>query len=167
MSYHFAEHAISPWAQLRAVRATPNQILRAVGVLTPPVDVRDIASRLGIAMHEVPSPGWSGAVQSGSAGAHIWVPGEDAEVRKRFTIAHEIGHLMLHPDVTQFRDTNFRGDPQEASANRFAAALLMPAWMLEHHARALGFDLDELARRFFVSRDAMKYRLLNLGYAIE
>jgi len=53
---------------------------------------------------------------------------------KRFTLSHEIGHYVLHPYVTQFRehpatDAAIRSDlrsPREREADQFAAALLMP-----------------------------------------
>ena len=49
---------------------------------------------------------------------------------QRFTGAHELGHLVLHPDLpTMHRDRNDRPtrDPLERDANQFAAAYLMPA----------------------------------------
>ena len=49
---------------------------------------------------------------------------------QRFTGAHELGHLILHPDLpTMHRDRNDRrtNDPLEREANQFAAAYTMPA----------------------------------------
>jgi len=54
---------------------------------------------------------------------------------QRFTLAHELGHAVLHPGVVAHRDPPMYGDegrqcrtlsPQEKEANRFAAELLMP-----------------------------------------
>src|SRR5690606_41586935 len=54
----------------------------------------------------------------------VWVNVEDAPVRQRFTIAHEIGHIKLHAgdSVIDYRG-NLTGfvDGKEAEANRFAA----------------------------------------------
>lgn len=55
--------------------------------------------------------------------------------KKRFTIAHELGHLLLHPDLVMHRDrplddyskANNSADPIEKQANLFAAFFLMPA----------------------------------------
>lgn len=43
--------------------------------------------------------------------------------RLRFTIAHEIGHLLLH---SQLRDDELEADAAEKEAHRFAGALLLP-----------------------------------------
>jgi len=55
--------------------------------------------------------------------------------KKRFTVAHELGHLLLHPGLVMHRDrplddyskANSRVDPIEREANYFAACFLMPA----------------------------------------
>lgn len=92
--------------------------------------------------------------------------------RARFTIAHEIGHHILH-GVEKDRNTapnftTYAPDPDEVSANQFAAALLIP----EKELRALVEDgrirtLQKLASIFNVSTGAMKYRLIKLGYINE
>lgn len=55
-------------------------------------------------------------------------------VVQRFTLAHEIGHYFLHPNLTYHRDVpiveayheGHRLSPEEREANFFAAELLMP-----------------------------------------
>ncbi len=92
--------------------------------------------------------------------------------RQRFTLAHELGHYILHKEKNSlFEDTTFfRGgsmDSIEYTANEFAAKILMP----EDRVRALidsGIrDLVTLANKFTVSSSAMKYRLEELGYRIK
>lgn len=90
----------------------------------------------------------------------------EPRTRQRFTIAHELGHFALgHRDAP--RDSgNFQasGDFKEVSANRFAAELLMPSELVTHYYRnGLVNSIDDLAMTFGVSRDAMGYRLINLG----
>jgi Zn-dependent peptidase ImmA (M78 family) len=63
-------------------------------------------------------------------------------------------------------------DPKEIEANRFAAALLMPVPFLEKSLKARRLPLresgiQELAREYGVSAQAMNYRLANLGIAID
>lgn len=57
------------------------------------------------------------------------------EPRQRFTLAHEIGHWMLHTATESFRERPNLGDrswqdfarpPEEVEADLFAASLLMP-----------------------------------------
>jgi Zn-dependent peptidase ImmA (M78 family) len=100
--------------------------------------------------------------------------------RQRFTIAHEIGHLLLHRGKEVHIDRTFRVnlrddvsskavDQEEIQANRFAAELLMPRGMLIEDLKTQQIDyeneeaLGELAKRYRVSLQAMTFRLANLG----
>lgn len=140
-----------------------NIVLRAFGIEAPPVPIEDIARGLGVVVHPVRDPGWSGALTWKGDIPHVFLRDEDAPPRKRFTLAHELGHLLLHPTGTMFRDNaRFSGDGREAEANRFAAALLMPMWMLEPLVTRSARTLDELADLFDVSSEAMTYQLDNL-----
>jgi len=102
--------------------------------------------------------------------------------RQRFTIAHECAHLALHREhlsgavhvdkqypVSLNRDaTSAEGsDTREIDANRFAAELLMPEHLLEKALADTPADLvdsqplDDIARKFKVSRQTLEYRLKN------
>ena len=97
--------------------------------------------------------------------------------RRRFTIAHECGHWVLHiagaeqpvccrpDDVSELADVERvrRLRRQEAEANAFARELLMPRALVAAHARATGCNLAALAERFDVSVPAIRLRLLTLG----
>ena len=116
-----------------------------------------------------------------SARTVIGVNSFHAPVRQRFTIAHEIGHLLLHETRAMIVDTHvYRRDEtssmgtkkEEREANRFAAELLMPSDFVE---RAVDDALSEdpgittkqlvsgLASAFQVSEQAMEIRLGNLN----
>ncbi len=102
--------------------------------------------------------------------------------RQRFTLAHEIGHYALHRDMLTSQvhvDKSFpvlMRDPKSASgserreieANQFAAALLMPKSLLEPALDSRTFDIDtdkpleELAKKFRVSKQALEYRIRNI-----
>lgn len=99
--------------------------------------------------------------------------------RRRFTIAHECGHWVLHiarddhavccrpqdvsdhdvADAEQLRQQRRR----EAEANAFARELLMPEPLVVEQAQATGCNLAALAERFDVSVPAIRLRLLTLG----
>ena len=93
--------------------------------------------------------------------------------RQRFTMAHELGHYILHKGKNiEFVDTTFfRSDEMDSieyNANEFASRLLMPEDKLrklidEDRIKNIG----ELASRFEVSSAAMKYRVISLGYRIK
>lgn len=97
------------------------------------------------------------------------------KTRQRFTIAHEIGHHILHADdILHYDDVDdiarvyFRTDKiqssQETEANFFAAELLMPAELIEGCVDNGIEYVHKLAEYFEVSEEAMRYRLINLGY---
>jgi Zn-dependent peptidase ImmA (M78 family) len=118
-----------------------------------------------------------------SEGAVIGVNSLHPEVRQRFTIAHELAHLLLHQPAFQIDEhafVAFRGldsskatDPSEVEANQFAAALLMPERLLSKCILALGEHPDaeraisELSKRFEVSQEAMTIRLTRLGWLTQ
>lgn len=93
--------------------------------------------------------------------------------RQRFTMAHELGHYILHKGKNiEFVDTTFfRSDEKDSieyNANEFASRLLMPESKLrklidEDRIKNIG----ELASIFKVSSAAMKYRVISLGYKIK
>lgn len=96
------------------------------------------------------------------------------EHRRRFTIAHEIGHYILHsaevlhydksdPDKIYLRADNVLG-LDEVEANHFAAELLLPEKLLLKCIENNILSIKDLAERFNVSEDTMRYRLTNLGY---
>ena len=98
--------------------------------------------------------------------------------RRRFTIAHEVGHWVLHRDdianlvVTRTiehvpRDAAKATTPEELrerEANRFAAELLMPEERVHAAVAADGAEVVALAGRFDVSALSMAWRLYNFGY---
>lgn len=147
------------WQHFRERRASATQILRALEVAEPHVDVEWVAQRLGIAVNRAKDPGWAGACKSAGKDAAIWVDNKDPDTRQRFTIAHEIGHLILHPEGIEFRDTSFQGNQLEVEANNFAAELLMPRWMVMPYVKIYGMDAKTLASIFNVSITAMEIRL--------
>ena len=143
-----------------------------------PVQTVPIANDLGLKVYRVPN--WDAntsgvikrdAADGGTSGYAIYVNEKHPEVRRRFTIAHEIGHFCLHKDLIGdgiVEDALWRADNLsnkiEAQANRFAANLLMP-WHLIERANDNGVvDIRDLARAFNVSKDAMSIRLYNAPY---
>jgi Zn-dependent peptidase ImmA (M78 family) len=155
------------WNELRGKRragAAPEEVadmvLRALSVSAPAIDVEGLATSMGISIMSAVGTTWSGAVNSTDRAAAIWVRVSDAPVRRRFTIAHELGHILLHDLGVAFRDDTFTGDSRETQANQFAAQLLMPSWMLA--GAELQAPVPALARRYNVSDQAMKFRIANL-----
>ena len=94
------------------------------------------------------------------------------EVRQRYTLGHELGHYLNHRDsVKSFEDTVFFRNKQKSSmeymADQFAARLLMPEDDVNKLVSEGVKTVKDMASRFGVSLEAMKYRLEQLGYAIK
>jgi Zn-dependent peptidase ImmA (M78 family) len=163
---HLHDQPVPLWKQLRDQgRVSPDHLLSFFGVRAPPVDVTGIARQLGVVLHHVPNPGWFGAVSSTDDHAEIWISTNQSGVKQRFTLAHELGHLLQHPLAVAYRDLNYEPGTSsiEREANHFAACLLMPAWMMGAAMHSTGGSVHRMAHLFDVSESAMSFRLRNLG----
>lgn len=134
-----------------------------------PVVMLPIAKELGLKVFYVDDwdrNGLSGMIKKDAeaeAGYSIFVNNKHNTQRKRFTIAHEIAHYLLHEseigdgivDDAMYRSglTNIK----EVEANNMAANILMPWHLLSEYTT--NSTVDDLANRFNVSRSAMSIRL--------
>ena len=161
------------------IESEADQLLVAAGIHAPPVPVEQVANSLGIKI-ELANIGedCSGVLVRHGNRAIIGVNKKHPRNRQRFSIAHEIGHFVLHEGDTyidngyrvQFRDLESGSGTkgEEMDANAFAAALLMPAEWVKDAFYQQPFDLTEdgvlrmLAQKFQVSTQAMSYRLMRL-----
>jgi Zn-dependent peptidase ImmA (M78 family) len=156
------------------------QILLSADASKAPIDVEEIARSKGVSIHfEKFDADVSGVLVREASGSVIGVQRMHPRTRQRFTIAHELGHLMLHEGDTVHVDRAFRvnfrkesldepRDVEETEANAFAAQLLMPQELIEKVIQSRTLDLEDateierLARIFFVSTQAMNIRLIQL-----
>jgi len=154
------------------------EVLEKRRILRPPVPVEDVAKALGATVLYEPFDGqMSGMIHRRPDGTVVvGINANHAATRQRFSIAHELGHLVLHQSEEFHIDERFpfdfrderasQGtDEREIEANQFAAELLMPHEMLKVAIRKLppttdGDDaVDLLAEQFGVSAKAMAIRL--------
>ena len=160
------------------VRLT-KRLLAENGVTAPPVPVEAIAKAMKCKVVFGPLQDISGILVRSPEGATIGVNERQPPVRRRFTLAHELGHLLLHSGNEVTYDHEFRvnlrspassegKDVEEIEANFFAASLLMPDLFLEADPRTLFIHVDddmavgELAKTYKVSQQAMTLRLARL-----
>ena len=137
-----------------------------------PVDLVALARDLGATVYDVPN--WpdniSGMIRidekyGGSRGYIIYVNQDHPSNRQRFTIAHEIAHIMLHAHlIGEGITTNglYRsGLPNavEWSANRTAGNILMPWPKIKELLDQGVTSVEDMARRFGVSGSAMAIQL--------
>lgn len=81
--------------------------------------------------------------------------------RKRFTLAHELGHLMMHYD---YPIPNFRENEIEKEANAFAGEFLMPSDQIRNSLYRLRLnDLGGFKRYWLTSMKSIIFRAYELG----
>lgn len=165
--------------------------LKSSGVnIEAPIDIEKILEYLELEYNSKPNfrdMHTTGSITVDGSEPLIWAnPFKNKfKERKRFTLAHELGHFMLHiapkGSVENFkpiidetlsfnRDDNW--DYTEMEANNFAAQLLMPAPLIKEESKQLQKTssnltkeeaVEALAEKFQVSSQAMEYRLKSLG----
>lgn len=169
---------------LSNARRQADGLIAKYRIRTAPVDVRDIARRLGLRVIEMNlGDEHSGLLLTQAGLTPCIVVNEDHHPnRQRFTIGHEIGHHVLrhhfgsvHADPVS--SVSYRGakasagtDPKEIAANQFASSLLMPTTLMRRAYARVRTRLErdpesvvsELARDFEVSDQAMTLRLKSL-----
>ncbi len=169
----------------KLIRNIVDKLISEAHCTRPPVDVEAIAERNKTVVHRRGvDENFSGYLIRNTAQSSgvIGVNSKHPLNRQRFTIAHELGHFLLHGGNSVHIDKQFsvmRRDkdsskgtsPQEMEANLFAAELLIPEAFLARDMKEAGsFDLPEddrvaeLANKYQVSQQAMTIRLTTLGY---
>lgn len=158
------------------------KLLADHGITEPPVPVETFVPSLGARLSTQPLQGdISGMLYRDGVNAIVGVNSADSPTRQRFTIAHELGHLLMHEGrpmiveklvrVNLRRTSTVASEREEREANQFAAELLMPEELVRREVTKLVGEqslvsdrwlVAELAKRFDVSGQAMEYRLVNL-----
>jgi Zn-dependent peptidase ImmA (M78 family) len=114
--------------------------------------------------------GFDGLAASSDDVKLILLAASHVPARQRFTLAHELGHLLAGDDQEVHLDRDIfdkaqAKDPSEMRANAFASAFLMPEGMLRDVVGSTGLT-DEtfaaLACDLMVTPSALGYRLLHL-----
>lgn len=157
------------------------------------IDVRAIADACDIAVKfdNVEHSGWSvNSQEEGIENKEIMINQLEPEYRQRFTLGHELGHIILGhtgksyrtQDMTKYIDTLDR--MHEVSANNFSAELIMPkklVWKalfktIEElgYSQTQNFDeqdieiiVERLANVLNVSKQALNFRIKNLGVFVD
>jgi Zn-dependent peptidase ImmA (M78 family) len=139
--------------------------------IVPPIDVYEIARNNGLEVIEKVFPDdqadISGFVTAQDGIGKLYVNMLDNPTRRRFTVAHELGHWQLHREELRSnpqRSILFRiaigrlnKDPIERDANIFAANLLVPLDLLGKYKK--DNSNEQLAAKFGVSTEVIGYRL--------
>jgi Zn-dependent peptidase ImmA (M78 family) len=151
-------------------RSAAIELLESAGLSEPPVDPVSISRNLGVQVFFVEFGGENDRNVSGFYDCEddvIMVNKHEFPLRQTFTVAHELGHKVLHEEWAKsdnyrvlLRDPSIReSNPIEQEANHFAANLLMPQFMMDNYYT---LPVSQLSRLFAVSVPAVRNRLQSL-----
>lgn len=164
----------------RYIEEISESVLRKSSFFKPGFDVEKLAKKLGVLIHPANlDHGVSGLFVRIEGKPVISVAKSEDPKRVRFTIAHELGHFILHSNRKDlfvdhspkilFRDSASSTGEEliEREANHFAASLLMPEKLITEQIKMVSKKNEQvsaLAKKFKVSEMAMSFRLSNLGF---
>ncbi len=152
----------------REIDISINQLWIDTGLTYPKNSLLEIAEKIGVEVRSMDLPPFDGKKVKGvikwdeNGKAQIYVSDSLVDTTKAFTIAHELGHFILHKGTENFRidlfDYSSEIEPIETEANYFAAALLMPE---ENFKEILSLTNDKkiVAKFFGVSVPAVENRI--------
>lgn len=157
------------------IRALARGFLKKNKLYNFPVNLKKAAEIVGAEIiYEELSPKISGLVIEINDSNYQYLIGININKHfnhRRFTIAHELGHIILNHlkkqqimcEIGLLNNKNKKIDDFEREANIFASELLVPTDKLKTF---LNYNYSEksLARFFQVSTEVIKYRLINYHY---
>lgn len=155
-------------ADYRRARDEAARLVEKFRFTHPPINPEAIAEGMGV---DVLFASFKGEWDRKVAGFYdvrqrvIYINKRDNPSRKTFTIAHELGHHILHQEYAKSenyhympRNNDYHGEKpvEEKEADEFAANLLVPLSMLRKYS---GVANDfELAQLFSVSQQVIRFR---------
>lgn len=151
---------------MQGLRDKVRNILKSVDIKSAPISVEKVAEFFSIKI--VPYGGFpeniSGTIVEQRGHIVIGVNQNHAQVRQRFTIAHELGHYLCNHDLSEkvIDDVFDKPTDKEREANMFAAELLIPYDFIKEDIRTIK-AIPELAKHYHVSEQSISIRLLETG----
>lgn len=130
-----------------------NSLIEKTGTNNP----FEIAEQLGVVVRYDPLGQIQGYYLKAGGIRVVVINSDLPEQLRRFILAHELGHIILHPYSTVFamRHTLLVTDKQEVEADRFAIHLLLTDEMLEANAH---YTVDQWAGLFGLPREIIQLR---------
>lgn len=158
-------------ADIAKARHAASGLLKTAKLTSAPISINDLvnAAKLTFDLTVAPLPdkGFNGKgdaiTQRHGDCVFIIYNNDKSVVRKRFSVAHEIGHLYLgHLHGNSSIDLN-TDSFDEIEANAFAAHVLMPPNLLKNDIKSGNKNPEDLAKRYGVSVEAMWFQIRNSG----
>lgn len=146
-------------------RKLARKLLQEAEIESIPVSIRDVVRHLNVEVIKWNFDETINGIQVNYDGKnYIGYRSDDPTVRKRASVSHEIGHLVLkHADVSNLDRLEFSRDQvKENEAWVFARELLMPIKIFKQEF-AKNQSIDYLAWKFWVSKEMAGIRISELG----
>lgn len=160
---------LTPSEARHVIERQTTRLLKLCDIAGPPVPVEAITRQLPrIEVRRFAELPTSGRTQWNGSRWVILVAMDEATVRQRFSVAHELAHIVFHP----LSDTAIPAYGEvtaearlESACEYFAACLLMPRlWMKRAYYDDGMQDVASLAHLFNVSQVAMRVRMEQLAF---
>jgi Zn-dependent peptidase ImmA (M78 family) len=160
------------------VKEKANQILLDFNITTPPVPIEEIIEGFALKIEMVDK----NEKYEGELIPELRIIRCNSRKpvhRQRFTLAHELGHMVLShkerlfEDIEEsfneieeqfsYADNTSYGKPREIEANQFAREILMPTAWVQKDWKKYKKDVSGMADYYCVSKDALFIKLLDAG----
>lgn len=142
-------------------------VLRSTWDRVLPVNPIEIANKLGLEVYTSTAIGNLSGYYDDDL-KKITVNENESRQRRRFSIAHEIGHAVLQhgssPRDPSVDYSKLHYSLKEQQANAFAAELVMPQEAVQYMVEHTKKTFEEICETFDVSREAMRIRLQKLDH---
>jgi Zn-dependent peptidase ImmA (M78 family) len=158
-------------ADLTKARHTAAGLLKSAKLSTAPISINDLVNTAKLTFDLTVAPmsdkdfNGKGDAMTQRRGDCVFIiyNNDKSVVRKRFSVAHELGHLYLgHLHGNSSIDLN-TDSFDEIEANAFAAHILIPPNLLKNDIKLGNKNPEQLAKRYDVSLDAMWLQIRNSG----
>jgi hypothetical protein len=160
-------------ADIQHAEAAARKAFDDLGIKTPTeASIEALAYETGVLVRDIPMTGAVGRLSRLDDRAIISVSTSvNFEGRRRWTIAHELGHFVLHRDHNQIQLLQEASVEEhydqgiEREANAFASEFLMPERLWTKHVDVRRPDLDivrDLSKEYQVSLQGAAIRFVKL-----
>ncbi len=147
---------------------TENMIFKILGNVFAPINIESMINKLDIDIIEQNlNIAAVGKIEINSSQAKIFLNTKETDIyKKRFTLAHELGHWHLYHienktvAVTEYSN-NMQDEAKEVYANAFASSILVPKRIFKNVLQSTR-DLSTLMQIFQVPKNVIKYRVINI-----
>lgn len=152
-------------ARIKVARELARKLLQDANVKNMPIIIREVVPCLNVTIDKWDFPEDVSGIQVNIDGKnYIGYNENDPAVKKRATVGHEIGHLVLkHTDPNNLERLDYSTDQvKENEAWLFSRELLMPIKVFKEEFKK-NHTLEYLAWKFWVSKHMVSIRISELG----